>query len=436
MTEWTELDAASRAFVAAAFDVLAREQVIPTPIYHPYVAVGRDYFGESIMGLAEFTALEADLNQAYPERFADPLTRAHPEFATTYIFSLLEACVTRCAREGGFDSASGAVDESIDELRSVLEDAEYEIVCCRHVSHLTTASGHELQIGDITVVPQPEGDFDILINRLKHEISAAPRAWNRERPSPHGPPHSLLITRETTRDPDSLGAAKVLSDKIERFLLLARLVTAGTAQSAYEVSGTTTLVTRLNPRMRTFVKGPLYQLVRRTIRLTGQEGAAFTAIGDLIDTAEVKREGMASTSFDVAVSNFSLSHGSGSPYEHLVDLATALEAVLLGGDKETDGLTVRLRNRAAALLATDGDPARAVFDDVGQLYTLRSKLVHGGRITQKELRRIIARISTVPAGSAEQRLGVALAYAIDRMRDLVRRAILARLCLAEGAEPR
>jgi hypothetical protein len=94
------------------------------------------------MWLAEFTALKAHLNQAYPERFADPLTLARPEFATTYIFSFLEAGVTRCAREGGCDSASGAVDESIDELRSVLEKAEYEIVCCRHVSHLTTAMLH------------------------------------------------------------------------------------------------------------------------------------------------------------------------------------------------------------------------------------------------------------------------------------------------------
>jgi len=436
VTEQTDLGAVSRAFVAAAFDVLAQEHVIPTPVYHPYVAVGRDYVGGSIMGLPEFKVLEAHLNQAYPERFADPLTRAHPEFATTYIFSFLEACVTRCARESSFDSASSAVHESIDELRSVLEKPSHEIVCCRHVSHLTTADGREVQIGDITVVPEPEGDFDTLRNRFQHEISAAPRAWNRERPSLYGPPHALLITRETSQDPDSFGVANRLSGELERFLLLARLLTAGTAQSAYEVSGTTTLVTRFNPRMRTFVTGPLHQLVRRTIRLTGQEGAAFTAIGNLIDTAEVKREGMAATSFDVAVSNFNLSHGSSSPYEHLVDLATALEAVLLGGDKETEGLTLRLRNRAAALLATDGDPAGAVFNDVGQLYTLRSKLVHGGRITQTELRKIIARISTVPAGAAEQRFGVALAYAIDRMRDLVRRAILARLCLAEGAEPR
>lgn len=67
----------------------------------------------------------------------------------------------------------------------------------------------------------------------------------------------------------------------------------------------------------------------------------------------------------------------------LVDLATALEAALLGAERETEGLTLRLRSRTSALLATDDDPARGLFDDVGLLYGLRSKLVHGGQIKRK-----------------------------------------------------
>ena len=144
---------------------------------------------------------------------------------------------------------------------------------------------------------------------------------------------------------------------------------------------------------------------------------------------------MVATSFDVASSKFNLSHSSDSPYEHLVDLATALEAVLIGAERDTEGLTLRLRTRVATLLATEDDPAKSLFDDVGQLYGLRSKIVHGGQIKQKDLRRLIGRISTVPKGAAEDRFGVALGYAVDRMRDLVRRAILARLCLAAEPDP-
>ena len=162
---------------------------------------------------------------------------------------------------------------------------------------------------------------------------------------------------------------------------------------------------------------------------------AFEAIGALVDRADVKREGMAATSYDVALGKFNSSHHQENPYETLVDLATALEAILAGGETETEGLTLRLRNRAAALLSADVDPARAVFGDVGLLYGLRSKLVHGGQIKQSELRRDLGKISTMPQGEATNRFGVAIGYAVDRMRDLVRRAILARLCLAAEPDP-
>jgi hypothetical protein len=433
VSEQEDLRTACRAFIAAAFGALREEHVVPTPIFHPYVAVGRDYFGGTIMALTEHHTLETQLEDAYPERFVGPVPRPHAEFATTYIFSFLEACVARCAREGSFDADSPAVEESIVELLAVLDTSSNEIVCCRHVSHLTTTSGAEVQVSDVIVVPEPEQRGE-LVARIQREVRGAPRAWNRDDPRPYDPPHSLLITREISDDPEPYEVANRLSARLERFLLLARLLTAGTVQSAYEVSGTTTLVARMNPLMSTFRKGWLDALVRRTVRLTGDEGAAFAALGGLIDAADIKREGMIATSFDVALSKFNRSHSSDSPYEHIVDLATALEAALIGA-KETEGLTLRLRTRTSALLATEDDSARVLFEDVGRLYDLRSKLVHGGQIKQKDLRKIIGRISTVPSEAIEHRFGVALGYAVDRMRDLVRRAILARLCLAAEPDP-
>jgi len=61
--------------------------------------------------------------------------------------------------------------------------------------------------------------------------------------------------------------------------------------------------------------------------------------------------------------------------------------------------------------------------------------VHGGQIKQSDLRRDLRKISTMPEGAADDRFGVAIGYAVDRMRDLVRRAILARLCLAAESDP-
>src|SRR5262249_10100777 len=149
-------------------------------VFHPYVAVGRDYFGDSVRG-PENTELEAVLDRAYPERFAHPLEPPGGEFASTYIFSFLEACVRRCAREGQFDSHTDAVTEAIDELLRVLDSRAYEVVCCRHVSHVTTTSGDEVRIGDVTVVPEHDGRRELLL-RVQDEIRGAARAWNREEP--------------------------------------------------------------------------------------------------------------------------------------------------------------------------------------------------------------------------------------------------------------
>jgi hypothetical protein len=432
MSEQCDLRTASRAFIAEAFDALRAENVIPTPVFHPYIAIGRDYFGDSIRALSAYPTLEAQLDEAYPERFADPLKRHHSEFASTYMFSLIEACVARCAQAGSFDSESTAVDDSIDEMLRVLGMASYEMVCIRHVSHLTTTSGDELQIGDVTVVPEPE-ERGGLLDRIQNEIRGAAQAWNREDPRPYDPPHSLLIIRELTDDPDPYKVVSRLSARLGRFLFLARLLTAGTVQTTYEVSGMTTLVARMRPQMSSSRKGLLDTPVRRTVRLTGDESAAFETLGGVIDAADIKREGMVATSFDVALGKFNGSHSNGSPYEYLVDLATGLEAALIGTEKETEGLTLRLRSRAAALLATESDPAAALFNDVGRLYGLRSKLVHGGQIKEKELRKIMAQIST--SDIAEHAFGVALGHAVDRMRDVLRRAILARLCLASEPDP-
>lgn len=435
VSDHSDLRSACRAFVASAFAALADEHVLPTPRYHAYMAVGRDYFGDSIMPLVEFTALEALMDQRYSERFAEPLKRAHAEFAKTYIFGLLEACITRCAQTGDFAPTGPTVEQSIDELLAVLGASTYELVCARHVSHLTTASNVEIQVGDITIVPEQKDSHTFLADRIRREIPGAPRAWNRDLPHPYDPPHALLIIRETTDTSDPYGVSSRLSAKLERFLLITRLLTAGTVQSDYEASGMTTLIASMNPQIHTSGKGMFDTLVRRTAWLTGDEAGVFTAVSNMIDTADIKRDGIVATSFDVALAKYNRSHTVGSPYEHLVDLATALEGVLIGAENEGEGLTLRLCTRAAALLARDDDPATAVFSDVKELYGLRSKLVHGGQIAEKDLRRIFIRVSTVPTSDAERRFGIALAYAVDRLRDLVRRAILARLCLAEQPNP-
>jgi hypothetical protein len=426
----------AQAFVSAAFAILRQEHVIPTPIYQPHIAVGRDYFGASINNLVEYRSFESALNDGFPERFADPLARATTtaEFSSTYIYRFLEACVALCSENGDYSADADAVSVCVDELIQVLKHSQYDVICCRTVSHLTTGNGDELQIGSITIVPE-QGFSRNLLYRIAAEIPGAATAWNREPPTVYDPPVSLLIARETAEN-DPYAASEGLAAQLDRFLLATRLLTAGTTQSVYQVSGLATRVSRMRPLFHQAAKGMFDLPVRRTARLTSNEGPALAAVDKLIFAANVKRDDMVATSFDVAVSNFNNSYRGSNPYEHLVSLATALEATLIGSTKDTEGLSLRLRSRSAALLATEDDPANAVFSDITQLYNLRSRLVHGGQITQKDLRKSVGKISTVSAEDTEHHFRVALGLAVDRMRDLVRRAILARLCLAADPEAR
>lgn len=435
MDEQYELRDGCQDFVRAAFAVLTEDNVLPTPRYHRHLAVGRDYYGPHLMELTEFKTLEARLNEKYPGRFEDPLSRKNAQFANRYIFSFLEASIARCALTGHFQADSPAIDESITELVSVLNAGTQEVVCVRSVTHLTTASGQEVQIGDIRIIPEHPGRGGPG-NYIVQEIPGAPAAWNRELPRRYDPPHALLVTREAVEDPgDFYRATQMLSARLERFLLMLRLLTAGTVQTVFEISGSSMLTSPISPHLRDFRNGTMMgpSLVQRTVALAGDEGQAVEALGKIIDSAEIKREKIVATSLDVALNKFNAPPAHETLFDHLVDLATALEATLIGDKNEGEGLTLRLCSRTAALLAQPDDPGEVVFEDVKQLYQIRSKLVHGGQITEKDLRDLFRKISTMPQ-HVEGRFGLALAHAVDRMSDLVRRAILARLCLAETPE--
>jgi hypothetical protein len=432
VAESDHLAALAHSFIGATFPELARLHVIPTSHYHPFVQVGRDYEGADASGpeLAEF---EAMLQTRYPERFAEPLTREDPEFPNSYIFNFLEGAITRCARTGDdvYEADTPPVQEAVEELLHVLDRPDYTLTCCRAMSHLTTRGNEPVHFGEITVYS--ENSTRDLIERTKDLIPAAPSAFNRERPFFYDPPHSLIVASTTARGGNPFAVAGTLTGSIDRFLLVTRLLYSGTPESAWQVTGASTLVSQLHPLYQTFSdSGMPNLLMQRVIEFAPEHAPAITALSDFLDAAVVKREKMVATSFDIALSNYNRSHESGDHYERVVDLATALEAILTGSDTDTEAVGLRLRSRAAALLWTESDSGRDIFRDVATLYSLRSRLVHGAKITQKELLKWLHSVSTVPEDST---YGVAFSFAVDRLRDLVRRSFLARLCLASGDDP-
>lgn len=73
---------AARDFLASALAVLRRKNLVATPRSHPFLQVGRDYFGGSLMGLSEFVAFEEAITARLP-RFTSKrraLTLQIPEY--------------------------------------------------------------------------------------------------------------------------------------------------------------------------------------------------------------------------------------------------------------------------------------------------------------------------------------------------------------------
>lgn len=433
---YSRLRDAGRAFLAAAWLRLRDERVVPPPAFHPYIHVGRDYFGDSVMPLAEYRALEEVIKSAH-RRFAADVPLGEREFPSGYIFSFLETFVARLTRaREEFVPDGPAAEQSLHDLIQAVHADTFEVACCRVVSHMTTVDGQPVEFTDVRVEPviaDAAGHRSDVHRIIEAVIPGAASAYGRDWPGGFAPPESVLVARDS--GPKPFDQRDPLSSRIERFLLLVRLLKPCTSESMFEVQGETHVVRQFTPIVVRFRgAGPGFasptQLAARAITLGADDVGRINGLGRLLDAAQQARAEMAFTSFGMAVHKFILSYHAHVWYEQVVDLATAFEAALSG--KEKDDVTLRLKIRAATLLSTDLDPAHKIFRDVGVIYALRSKLVHGGAIKTTELLKDARKISTVPEDARD---GEALAHVVERLRDLVRRSLLARVCLAAGDTP-
>jgi hypothetical protein len=429
----------AKDFLDAAWRRLKQERVVPLPWNLPYVEVGRDYFGPDISPLPEFVGLEAAIEAALPKYPAN-----HPIglriFPASYIFSFLETFIARRTIYGEetFSLSGEAATESLSDLVSAVNAKSWTVACCRVVSDLTTSDGEPLDIFGLKIVPLGRDSFGRNIEALDVIGSVIPggaSAFGRVVPVVFAPPESV-VTSEGTTDSDIYDLGRELTKRIERLLLLSRLLQAGTSESMFEVQGETVPVRRFKPDLIHFRgNGPGLMsptgLIRRSVNLCVDDGPRLEGLWALMVAVDDERPGMVVTSFDGAMQKFRSSYHAHTTWEQVVDLSTAFEAAL-GGRKSTD-LVLRLKTRSAALLCTDNDRAQSIFKDVGLLYDLRSVLVHGGEMKHKDLVKKVHAISTVPRDAP---LGVAMGYVVDRLRDLVRRSLLARICLATGETPR
>ena len=423
---------AARNFLARAWAVLEEERVLPASRYRFHLRVGHDYFGD--LDNSAFEELEAAIQAAYP-RFAGTVPMSERAYAATYIYGFLQVCIARLTRDGnGVLEFGPIVDGCLADLHVALAAESTGLACLRMTSHLQTHDGKSLTLAGLTLRPLRGESYSWrqqVVEIFDAAMFGAGQLVEETAPFVYAPPECIIAAQG--KGPE--GSVDVaLSKRISAFLMAVRLLTAGTCHSVYEVRGGTQPVTS-NPQLHLFRgalpdSGSQTSMLRRVASLSAADEGRIGGLQTLMEAARKPQQDMVFTSIGMAAERFTVSFHAHDWSEQIVDLATAFEAALSGVDKQD--VLLRLRTRATALLATDKDPAGAIFKDIGLLYQLRSALVHGGTMSTKTLRKIIQPLSTVPPDAP---MGLAVAYAVDRLRDLVRRTLLARFALAGGDSP-
>jgi hypothetical protein len=288
-----------------------------------------------------------------------------------------------------------------------------------------TEDRQELTIASVTILAYEQFQET---RQIAERIPSARSAFNGERPRSYAPPEATLVSNATGPDPFQL--QREAERRIDRLLLALHLLYGATTANIFQVIGETTSVCRYTARLDEIVHDEHPVAVRPAV-VSPATVEPVERLLALYDSTERRTEKEVVHGLEMAVLKFTESFAPKQWFEKIVDLATALEATLSGTDK-TD-VTLRICTRAAHILSTDTDQPTAIYGDVKSLYDMRSRLVHGSVILQKELDKWLLAVSSV---SKDQSPRMRIEFAVDRLRDLVRRSILVRLLLnSDGRWP-
>ena len=423
------LESLARAFLDAALTKLAEERVLPVSPYRPWIHAGIDYPGPVIHDLPETRALEEAVESATPDRFKRPGQGVDVHRPHQYVLGLLESTVAALttAGEPHTSAATPAVDR-VQEFAALVttEECTGSVVAfvagirlvtpalaIRHVQATRIDTTMDDVLGEIRDVPAD-------LEELLRGSSGLP--WEAGR---------LLLRADL--DPNtgySVFGIESARNEIAGLIAAARMLTNATVVNNGTVIGQRQLI----PVHRGFQEIEVKQgnlVVWRPFHLSADTLQPLLAMKEWLSKA-LARDEPRSHVMSVAAGRFHAALDHQFWDEQLLEIAIGLEAALLGGDKEGE-INYRLRARAAALLSNDEEPPERVFDDIGALYEMRSSLVHGMPIGDPDTRRLLA---AMQSSQVSELAGERFAVSVDRARDLLRRAIIARLCLGEGETPR
>jgi hypothetical protein len=360
------------------------------------------------------------LRAGYPDRFAVP-TKFPFKDPEQYATALLRAAIAQNVVERDRLAVRSPVTRAvIDELQRVASAEGQRFACLWVVSDVDFESVADSEVGVARLVTRGRGLPEEVVSQLMPEA-----LWSSDHGYPMpGAKYQGLIYASGVGTGHHWDVTQPLNDSIARVFNVLRLATATTGRPHMIWTGEPSSV---HVEIPTAIPQPGDFMESHWRRVAIVEPTYLDGLRDLTAMVERLEKNTNKTvpAVIVAVWRYARSFRASAWQDTVLDLATALEACLGPSQKEEIGLT--LRTRAAHLLAhDDSDLAEAIYTDVEDLYTLRSDIIHGNTSLRRDLP------SLWKARGYEQVLGTDKQHVlIDRWREIVRRAITARLMLGD-----
>lgn len=419
-------ESASGELLRSAFRAIQAE-ILDRPRRHA-VEVGRDYTGATVMALPEFQRFEEALKGYLPERFTGEVGRL--EFAQQYAFPVIEGFALRLAADG--DHHEESLSACVSELMELLNRSDDHVVAARVVTDVDVSE--QVDLGEVRISPLGSWGLHDAYRAIESLIPGS--ILRLDDAVPFGPMTSqfaLLVTeasapRGSPFEPGHYSAAERATRRLSSALAAIRLATAATADTIVEAIAQPGYV-RLRRPVITSYPFTRIPLVQRVARVRPSDGVSIASLAEKM--ARWSSDEPQPNPLGVAIERFNRSYLERPWFDQLVDLSVALEASLLSGSPEKEDIGLRLRGRAAALLAEEHDGDSVIYADIKAAYNLRSWIVHGSNPRPQDIAAEIDRIS-VSARSTNS--GVKAALAMDRVRDIARRSILARGFLGDAGK--
>ena len=408
--------------------VLERHHVVPRPIDRPWMNLDRYFTLNDIRGKS---ALTKSLKEALPERFAWRQSGEPVDHPYVYGNALIEGAVAAAtlAREPyrpSSPSVGRILDEFISRIKQSPATTSLQVVTDIQVFDDQCGEGFQdqegisLNMGNVEFI-NVGGNAERYIEK---EIASAGYEVERESVIATPGPITVLVARicAIASYPERLREARLL---IRDAITTIRLATNATICPLVTIDGEPGYVRWIPPQIQPHGPNMVRFTHRPAVIKRGDVSGLEVLCAMVRDWLGDGVSGTNSLMLAIGRLNRSVEGPLASEPLTAVDLAIGLESALSGVGTSSVGL--RLRIRGADLLATDDDPGDIIYGDIKALYELRSGIVHGKTIDHNDILKIINRVDCAACGrNPRDKLEIVL----DRWRDLLRRAILARAALA------